>query len=172
VRDALSEVAALLEQGGVSYAVIGGHAVNAWLEPRFTADIDITVAATPQDLQRLHAVFGNAGFDVEREYGAAQPSGPDFIRLVSADASIVVEFQVAKTALQRAVISRAKNTVSAVRVATPEDLLVLKLIANRSKDRVDLEGLVCLPDLDFAYVEERCREWDIADRLVELRRRR
>lgn len=172
MRDALSEVAALLEQSGVSYAVIGGHAVNAWLEPRFTADIDITVAATPDDLRRLYDVFRNAGFDVEREYGVAQPSGPDFVRLVSADASIIVEFQVAKTTLQRAVVSRAKATAGAVRVATPEDLLVLKLIADRSKDRVDREGLVHLPNLDFAYVEEQCREWDVADRLVELRRGR
>jgi hypothetical protein len=171
VRDALAEVAALLEQSSVSYAVIGGHAVNAWLEPRFTADIDITVAATPNDLRRLRETFGGAGFDVEREHGATQPSGPDFVRFVSGDASVVVEFQVAKTPLQSAVISRARATASGVRVATPEDLLVLKLIADRSKDRVDLEGLVRLPDLDFAYVEEQCREWDITERLVELRRR-
>lgn len=171
MSDALSDVAALLVQSGVSYAVIGGHAVNAWLEPRFTADIDITIVATPDDLKRLREVFGAAGFDAKLEYGAGQPSGPDFLRLVSADGSTVVEFQVAKTELQRAVVSRAKVSPAAVRVATPEDLLVLKLIADRAKDRVDLQGLVRLPDLDFAYVEAQCHDWGIADRLAELRKR-
>jgi hypothetical protein len=33
----------------------------------------------------------------------------------------------------------------------------LGLIASRSKDRIDLEGLVRLPDLDWAYVEQHCR---------------
>ena len=37
----------LLDEAGVEYAVIGGHAVNAWLEPRFTADVDVTVHAPP-----------------------------------------------------------------------------------------------------------------------------
>jgi hypothetical protein len=34
-----------LEESSVAYVVIGGHAVNLWLEPRFTADVDITIQA-------------------------------------------------------------------------------------------------------------------------------
>jgi hypothetical protein len=38
---------------------------------------------------------------------------------------------------------------------TPEDLIVMKLIAHRPKDRIDLLGLVALPGLDWSYVERR-----------------
>jgi hypothetical protein len=58
------------------------------------------------------------------------------------------------------------------RVATPEDLIVLKLIADRPKDRQDLLGLVALPDLDWAYVARWAAEWDVAERLAALRRDR
>lgn len=51
-----------------------------------------------------------------------------------------------------------------------EDLLVLKLIADRRRDRIDLEGLAALPDLDWAYIERWCNAWGIADRLHALRR--
>ena len=38
--NALERFAHTLNGAGIDYAIIGGHAVNAWLEPRFTADID------------------------------------------------------------------------------------------------------------------------------------
>ncbi|HJW70905.1 MAG TPA: hypothetical protein VJ829_16250 [Candidatus Binatia bacterium] len=59
-------------------------------------------------------------------------------------------------------------------MSTPEeielsDLIVLKLIANRPKDHVDLLGLVQLDALDWAYVEHWAAEWCVADRLRVLR---
>jgi hypothetical protein len=38
-----------------------------------------------------------------------------------------------------------------------------------SKDLADLAGLAELPDLDWAYVEEQAREWELLDRLALLR---
>jgi hypothetical protein len=49
----LEALARILDAAAVPYAIIGGHAVNAWLEPRFTADVDVTVAADPAALARL-----------------------------------------------------------------------------------------------------------------------
>jgi hypothetical protein len=171
VPDVLATVAGLFEKSAVQYAVIGGHAVNAWLEPRFTSDIDVTVVANAKELESLSSTLRQAGFDIVRQYGADQPSGPDFIRFANADASVVLEIQVAKTALQHSVVSRAMSSASGARVATPEDLLVLKLIAYRSKDRIDLEGLVRRPSIDWSYVEKQCKDWDVLDRLDEVRPR-
>lgn len=55
-------------------------------------------------------------------------------------------------------------------MATAEDLVILKLIAHRPKDVVDLRGLIALPDLDWAYVEQWAAAWEVADRLEVLRR--
>jgi hypothetical protein len=167
---ALARIADLFGRAEVEYAVIGAHGVNAWLEPRFTADIDITARVDVPAMSRLRSAFSGAGYEATVEHGAHLPSGPDFVRFASADRLTLVEIQAAKTALQHEVIRRARASAEGIRVATPEDLIVLKLIADRPKDRQDLLGLVALPDLDWAHVEHWAAEWGVAERLAALRR--
>ena len=157
-------VAKLLEDANVPYALIGGHAVNQWLEPRFTADIDLTVAAAPAAQERLERAFTVAGYVIDFERDEKQPSGPDIVGWTSPSGDLV-ELQIAKTELQRDVIRRAVATEEGTRVATKEDLIVMKLIADRAKDRLDLIGLSELPDVDWAHVERWASEWDVMDRL-------
>jgi hypothetical protein len=170
--DAIARLAELLAGASIDYALIGGHAVNVWLEPRFTADVDVTVAAAPVDVERLKAALVAEGYALAREHGADLPSGPDFIRFVSSDGTIALEIQTAKTDFQRDVVRRACTTEGPIRVATPEDLIVMKLIANRAKDRIDLEGLVRLAALDWDYVERRALEWGVGEALNRVRQRR
>jgi hypothetical protein len=161
----------LLDGLSLPYAIIGAHAVNAWLEPRFTADIDVTIELTAASSRDLTEAFAREGFAVARTHGERQPSGPDFLRFTSRDHLVTIEFQPAKTAFQAKLVQRAQRDRDGVRIATPEDLIVLKLIANRPKDQVDLLGLVRLPGLDWPYVERAAREWDLAPLLSELRAR-
>jgi Nucleotidyl transferase AbiEii toxin, Type IV TA system len=167
--DPLRYLAGLLASLGTDYAVIGAHAVNCWLEPRLTGDIDVTVAANRAQLDRLRARLSAEGFRVAREHGAGAPSGPDFVRFVSADGEVVIELQTAKTELQREVLRRAVSTPEGLRVATVEDLIVLKLIADRTKDQADLEGLLGLGAIDWAYVEKWATTWGVLDRLRRKR---
>lgn len=169
MNDPLPYVTGLLASLGDDYAVIGAHAVNCWLEPRLTGDIDVTAAADREKLASFRARLLGDGFRVGREHGAEAPSGPDFIRFVSADGEIVIEVQVAKTELQRDVIRRAARAPSGLRVATVEDLIVLKLIADRTKDQADLEGLLALGALDWAYVEKWAAAWGVLERLQRKR---
>ena len=167
MSDAIDALAALFDRTGVPYVLIGAHAVNAWTEPRFTADIDLTMQAGGDDFARLTAALGAEGFSIGRQHGAELPSGPDFVRFVSADGGTVLEIQFAKTEFQREVIRRAVVEHGA-RVATPEDLIVMKLIADRPKDQIDLRGLAALPGVDWAYVERWSAEWGVTDRLRRL----
>ncbi len=167
--DVLALIAATFAAAGLPYALIGGHAVNAWLEPRFTADIDVTVAADPASLARARAALEAAGYRVTHEHGADLPSGPDFVRLGRAPGDPPIELQAAKTSLQDDVIARARRGARGVATATPEDLILLKLIAHRPKDLADLAGLVALSGLDWGYIEERAAAWDVLDRLVRVR---
>ena len=63
--DPLGALAEILEEAGVAYALIGGHAVNAWVEPRFTADIDVTIEAGVAQMERLTAVLERAGLTIQ-----------------------------------------------------------------------------------------------------------
>lgn len=167
--DVLAVIAAALDGAGLAYALIGGHAVNAWLEPRFTADVDLTIAADPAALARATTALEAVGYRVAHEHGADLPSGPDFVRFTRGPDDPPIELQAAKTRLQDEVIQRARRDARGVATATAEDLILLKLIAHRPKDLADLAGLLALPDIDWAYVEDRARDWEVLDRLARLR---
>lgn len=156
-----------LRRADVEYAVIGAHAVNAWIEPRFTADFDITVQADAAGLKRLADELAKEGYTAVAQ-GDELASGPDFVRFSAQDDSISLEVQVAKTEFQRQAIERAA-TPDELRVATVEDLIVMKLIANRPKDRADLAGLITVPGIDWSYVEHWASEWDVVERLRAIR---
>ncbi|MDP6978204.1 MAG: DUF6036 family nucleotidyltransferase [Myxococcota bacterium] len=66
-------------------------------------------------------------------------------------------------------IRRARCDEGGLRIATPEDLIILKLIANREKDQIDLIGLCALPDLDWDYVERCAQEWELSELLKRFR---
>lgn len=166
--DALASLVRHFERLNVPYVLIGGHAVNAWLEPRFTADADITVQANLADMQRVSELLAEHGYHRTVQHGAALPSGPDFVRFESDSGTLVLEVQLAKTPFQDQAVRRAIETADGLRVATAEDLIVLKLIANRPKDRMDLTGLVRLPEIDWAYVEHWASEWDVLAVLREI----
>ena len=151
--DPLALLAAVFDSAGLAYALIGGHAVNVWLEPRFTADIDVTVLADPAAMARARAGLAAAGYQVATEHGADLPSGPDFVRFTRGADDPPFELQVAKTPLQEALVARARRDPAGVATATPEDLILLKLIAHRPKDLADLAGLLALPGLDWDYIE-------------------
>jgi hypothetical protein len=168
VNEPLARLDRLFASAGVPYVIIGAHAVNAWVEPRFTADIDVTIEMNTAALQRLREVLAAEGFHLLQEQGADLASGPDFLRFRSLDGSITLEFQAAKTEFQREAIRRAV-TAGDTRVATVEDLIIMKLIADRPKDRVDLLELAALPNVDWDYVDHWAHEWQIADRLERLR---
>jgi Nucleotidyltransferase of unknown function (DUF6036) len=169
MESTLGRVAGLLAQTGCPYVVIGGHAVNVWLEPRYTADVDVTVQANAHDLAQLRQMLTDAGYTASRELGAELPSGPDFARFVSRDRAVVLEIQTAKTEFQREAVRRGMAADGGLRIATPEDLIVFKLIANRPKDQNDLLGLVRLPNLDWPYVEHWATEWGVLEALAVLR---
>ena len=169
VLESLRVLAAVLDDLCVPFALIGGHAVNAWLEPRVTADVDVTIEANAALLAGIKTRLLSLGYRVAREHGVSLPSGPDFIRWVSCDGALVVEMQVAKTHLQSRVIERAVRRDGSIPVATPEDLLVLKLIANRPKDQADISGLVALSAMDWPYVQQAAEEWGVLELLGQKR---
>lgn len=156
----------LMDALGLGYALIGGQAVNCWVRPRATADIDFVVLANREAIERVERQLRASGFTWLQRTGGDQPSGPDFVRMELAGTTTIIDFQAAKTEFQDNVVARAISIGDEqTKVATPEDLLVMKLIAGRSKDGDDARRLVALPGLDLEYIRRRAVEWGVEDRL-------
>jgi nucleotidyltransferase AbiEii toxin of type IV toxin-antitoxin system len=142
--------------------IVGGIANAVWGEPRATIDIDVTVSVENPDLSTAIA-------DLERLFKAAVPDPDAFVRrtrvlpLDTVD-GIRVDVIFALLSFERQAIQRAADVMfgsRAVRVVTPEDLLLMKIISDRPRDLADAEALTRrrADTLDRTYLEPRIREF-------------
>ena len=158
----------MFQRAGLQHALIGGQAVNVWITPRETDDFDFVVAPDREAIEAVEAELLALGLrHVWRQDGHG-PSGPDFVQLKNVAMNLAVDIQVAKTEYQSLLIDRAvSGEVSGLSVATPEDLIVLKLLAMRSQDQRDIALLVDLrgDTLDWAYIEHWAEAWDVVKEL-------
>lgn len=159
---AVVEIAIALESLKIDYMIVGGIANAVWGEPRATIDVDVTVAVENPDLAA--AIAGLA-----RSFSAAIPDPDAFVRrtrvlpLDTAD-GIRIDVIFALLSFERDAVQRATSVTfgdRTVRVVTPEDLLLMKIISDRPRDLADAEALVRrrADTLDRAYLEPRIAEF-------------
>lgn len=173
-------LAALVGAAGAdSLAVIGAVARNAWAPPRATTDLDLAVSASASTLAAAEAALAALGYQcVRRQQADPADPLPDMLIFRAETAGLrQVDLLVAKTDFEREALRRATPVVvgeRAVPVATPEDLIVYKLLADRPRDRDDIRAIVRTQTragrvLDWGYVETWSRYWSVTNRLRALR---
>jgi hypothetical protein len=121
----LEEVFALLQDNGVRYCVIGGQAVNAYVEPLVSLDLDLAVAVDQVD--QVRKLMGEH-FQIE--------VFPHSLNIRSAGSNLRVQFQTDPRYGE--FVGRASmRDVLGLRlpVATIEDVLQGKIWAASSPDR-------------------------------------
>ncbi len=162
--DVAREFVGLFERTSVPYAVMGGIALRLYAIPRPTFDVDFTAAIDRRALPELYRAAGELGFAIPE----AQHKGwIDSIRDLA-----VVKFQwfvgsrvidvdvfLAETSFQAQVLKRRRRLAMdgwEGWFVTAEDLILLKLLANRPKDRVDVADVLFVQGrLDETYL----RSW-------------
>ena len=142
LEDAVAEVARTLDRLGIPYMVIGGFAVTLWGEPRMTQDVDVTIACEPSDTTLIAQVTRALPPRVADPAKFAQETR---IVPVSTSNGVSVDLILAglpfeHSAIQRAIVVEIAG--HAVKVCTPEDLVVHKVISERPRDREDVRGIV------------------------------
>ena len=167
--------------GPESFAVIGAVARNAWAPPRATTDVDLAIAARPEILQAIGCALRTLGYQQVRQQQADPGEQlPDIVIFRSEATGLPqVDLLVAKTPFEEQVLRRAVRIEvgpCAVPIASPEDLIVYKLLADRPRDREDIRAVLRTQarvgrPLDWQYVEQWAAFWRITDRLERLRSR-
>ena len=152
----LSEAVGTVERAGVPYVVIGGVASAALGRPRWTHDIDVFVL--PQDAERTLAAYEEAGFSTER-------TDPHWLfkaykggMLVDVIFKTHRDIYVDEEMLRRAIDGDFHGVP--LRVAAPEDLIVIKAIVDserRPHHWHDALGLIASRELDWDYLVRRAR---------------
>ena len=158
---ALVEVVTALESLQIDYMVIGGIANAVWGEARATLDIDVSVGIDEARIPQTAAALG-ARFQVLIE-DAARFIRETRVLPLETKAGVRIDVIFALLPFELEAIERAHQVVLAghdVKVVSPEDLILMKIISERPRDIADAEAITRrrLPDLDVAYLEPRIRE--------------
>ena len=181
VIGAAREVQDQLSGAGFRFCFIGGVALQRWGEPRFTQDVDLTLLCP---FGEEIAVAGDiAKLIAPRVEGAIEFSRESRVFLARTSGGTPVDIAFGAIGFELRCVQRASpfdfggglslNTCSA------EDLVVMKVFADRAQDWVDVQAILLRrgSDLDWRRIEEELKplldvrggkpSWE---RLVGLRR--
>ena len=172
-------VADALVQAGVDGVFIGALAAIAWGRIRTTTDVDLVIAASPEDLEAMTRVLAPLGFTLGAPVKAdPADASPDISVFWSNEVpSVRVDMFHAKTTFELEVMQTAQEAEVGgrrIRVARPEAVIVYKALANRSKDEGDLvavfeASIAAGRRLDWAQIDRWAADWGISDRLASWR---
>lgn len=177
ISTVLRECVSVFDRLSLPYAVMGGLAARVHGIPRPTYDVDFTIIVPRQRLAALYDELEEAGFTVPEAYRGGwvdEVAGLPLVkfRLFIGDRGIDADVFLAETPYQEEVIRRARRERIGgleVSLATPEDLILLKLMADRPRDRADIADIRFIQgDLDEAYMRRWADELGFADRLEDV----
>ncbi|WP_420642821.1 nucleotidyl transferase AbiEii/AbiGii toxin family protein [Candidatus Leptofilum sp.] len=151
----LSPIAAiqkLIEHFDDQGIVIGGVAASILGKPRLTADADAMLLLSIEDVPQLVELAEKVGLT---------PRLPDVVEFAQRSRVVLLEHQATGINVDISLgllpfeieaVERSQNhqigTIS-VRLPTPEDLIILKAVANRPKDLLDIAAVISSnPNLD------------------------
>lgn len=138
--------------------MFGAQAVIAYGFPRLSADVDVTLALTPDDPERFADDMASAGF-------ALRVTDPAFVRrtrvmpFVHTATGMPLDVVLAGSGLEEEFLSRATPIDiggASVPLIDLGDLIIAKVLAGRPKDIRDAAGLWRLhgPTLDAHRIRE------------------
>ena len=156
VRERLLRATSVLNQAGLPYAVVGGHAVASWVATidegavRNTRDVDILLRR--EDLPAATAAFEQAGFlraevmDVTMFLDGPNSKPSEAVHLLFAKEKVRPEHPLPNPDLATI------DDPAGYRVITLEALVGMKLLSNRTKDKMHLHDLLDVGLIDRSWL--------------------
>ena len=169
-----------LDRAGFPNAIVGALARNAWARPRASTDVDMTIGLSADQMPALRSLIAGLGLIVRREHTVDPGDAVFDLMLLAApdDPAVRLDLLVAKTPFEQEALTRRVKAIveGAVRwVITPEDLIVYKLVAGRSRDLADVEEVAATVALarpiDWEYVMRHSEDFGVTDRATALRQK-
>ncbi|MBY0522710.1 MAG: hypothetical protein K2R98_04905 [Gemmataceae bacterium] len=164
LHHALVKTCNFLDGRQFPYAIVGGLAVAIWWKPRATNDVDIVVAVPAHNPEALRlAIQQESPFLLESEILTFPPHtvvvrghllGPE-----SPEPDLIlVDLIVLSSELCESILRRRVSLEYAGRAfwfVSKEDLVLMKLLASRSRDLDDIRGILSIQatSIDLDYIK-------------------
>jgi len=162
--DIVRDVSARLEKGGIAYMLTGSMAMNYYAQPRMTRDIDLVVALTAQDTDKIIRLF-SPDYYVSRESVSSSIAHESLFNLIHQESVIKVDCIVRKSSPYRLAEFERRRRITiedfSTWIASKEDLIISKLHwAKDSHSELQLRDVKNLASTgcDRAYIERWTNE--------------
>lgn len=160
-RDVVIRLTQLLDTAGVQGALIGGLAAAAYADGRKTNDVDLVVGLPDEDIERFLDLAADLGFDRRLPDAAEFARQARVLLLQDRQTGTPVDIGLAGLAFELEAIESAGPLGPGLgRVIRPEDLIVMKAVAGRPKDILDIEAVLrARPSVDLPRIRALLREF-------------
>lgn len=142
------------DEEGVDYFIFGATAMNFWIPPRNTVDLDAVLCVDRRRARRLVEKLRARRFRITSTLARVLLEGR-MIKLPAGESEL--DLKLARSDHEREALARSKVFAAEdfrLRIATPEDLVLFKLQSWRRQDQADVERLwKTRGDLDTRYVD-------------------
>lgn len=180
LRETIADLMRWIEAERLEATVIGGVAAGLQGQPRLTEDVDAVVVDA--DADTLLTSGKHHGFE-PRVADALEFSRRTRVLLMRHRSGVDVDLSLGALPFEREMVERTQTIDTGglqIRVATPEDLIIMKALARRPQDIADIAGIIDVQaDLDVDRIRRWVREFsavlempEILDDLEMLLRRR
>ena len=155
----IAAIQRLIEQFNDQGIIIGGVAASILGEPRLTADADAMLLLSIEQIPRLIEVAAKEGLAPRLEDVEEFARKNRVLLLRHEESGINVDISLGLLPFEVEAVERSREYEAGgfrVRLPTPEYLIILKAVARRPKDMLDIEAVIAAQDeLD----EERIGFW-------------
>ena len=153
----LTAAAGVIEKWCDGWYLFGAQAVLVWGRPRLTADVDVTVRLRTADTVGFWHAMEAAGFHLRVPDPEAFVARTRVLPFLHVATQLPLDVVLAGPGIEDAFVERAVRVEIeglSVPVASPEDLIVMKVLAGRPKDLDDVRSVLMerLDKLDVAYI--------------------
>lgn len=147
----------LIERYGNQGIIIGGVAASILGKPRLTADADAMMLLSLDDISQLLELAKDEGLIPRLSNVEEFARQSRVILLQHAESGINVDISLGLLPFEVEAVERSQEYEAGslrVRLPTPEDMIILKAVAHRPKDMLDIEAIIATQtDLDEQRIE-------------------
>jgi hypothetical protein len=172
--DLLRHVCEILEELSLPYLVTGSQATIAFGEPRFTNDIDIVVALTPERLDSFVKRFPADEFYLSRSAAVEAIARHSMFNIIHPTSGLKIDVIIpGESAYEQSRFERGRRVqISpdfAATFASPEDVIIKKLqfykIGNSDRHLRDIAGVLKVSGeaIDRDYVTANAEQFGVGD---------
>ena len=169
---ALADLVRWLDAANMPSMIIGGVAASILGRPRLTQDVDALAILPEADWANAVSAAARHGIQPRIEHALDFARRSRVLLMRHSASGIDIDLTFGRLAFEQAAIeNREIHDIGGVRVRLPrvEDLIIMKAIARRPKDLLDIEGLlVAHPDADLVTVRRWVREFAAAMSMSDM----